>query len=405
MDKVLAGKYELREQIGQGGGGGVYLAWDRHLERPAAVKTGNLLDDVTDMGTLRKEMEMLKSLKHPMLPAVYDYFCEDKQYLVMEYIQGESLHRFLMREGTVEEKQACEWGMQLLELFSYLHECNPPVIYRDLKPRNIMVCPDGKLRVVDLDAAFCFHHGKPIPEQFAGTIGYAAPEQLAGITGYTAAEQSEREIPGICKVDVRSDIYTFGATMYYMLTGFDPSMPPYGVRPIRCMNPEVTAKMEQIVAKCTAEKPEDRYQTAKEVKEDLKRRKLMKKRLFSNSGRKKGRILKRMEKQIWLTEKKSKGLIGLGMLLCSLLFGILLLPVKGKEAPLPVVVYNDQGQKLVIRNNSVYTPESSLIFELGKELFAKEGVQKLSVSLTDCTTGEIQERIFYLSGGSGKKEE
>lgn len=394
MEKVLAGKYELREQIGQGGGGVVYLAWDRHLECPVAVKAEKLPEDVSpadisDEGILRKEMGILKTLNHLMLPAVHDFFCEDRRYLVMEYIQGENLHNYIEREGAVPEKLACKWGMQLLELLSYLHGKNPPIIYRDLKPRNIIICPDGNLRVVDFGAAFCFHYEKQIPDKLAGTIGYAAPEQLAGIS-----------------VDVRSDIYTFGATMYHMLTGLDPSVPPYGVRSVRCMNPEVTVGVEQIIARCTEAEPVRRYQSSEEVKADLSRMTTPgRRRLFPKNGGKKRSAIRKIEKKIWLTEKKTKGLFGLGILLAALLLGGFLLPVKGREAPLPVVVYNAQGQKLVIRYNSVYTPESSLIFELEKELFDKEGIQKLSVSLTDCTTGKMQERIFYLSGGSDKKEE
>ena len=406
MEKVLAEKYELQEQIGQGGSGIVYLAFDRHLERLAAVKAEELPKDASDRGMLRKEMEILKALKHPMLPAIYDYFCEDRQYLAMEYIQGESLYDFLKREGAVSEELACAWGMQLLDLFSYLHGLHPPIIYRDLKPQNIILCPDGKLRVVDFGAAFCFHYGRQMPEQLAGTIGYAAPEQLAGITGYMAVEQSGREAAGICRVDVRSDIYTFGATLYHMLTGYDPSMPPYGIRQVRQMNPSSSAKMEWIVAKCTQKEPENRYQSVEEIKRDLSRRKIPDRSLFPiHIGRRDRQVLKRMERQIWLTEKKSRGLIGLGMILCSILFGISLMQVKGKEAPLPVVVYNEQGQKLVIRYDSVYTPQGNLIFELGQELFAKEGIQKLSVSLTDCTTGKMQERIIYLSGGGEKQKE
>lgn len=394
MDRVLAGKYELREQIGQGGSGIVYLAWDRHLECPVAVKAEKLPEDVSpedisDEGILRKEMGILKTLNHFMLPAVHDFFCEDRRYLVMEYIQGESLHNYIEREGAVPEKLACKWGMQLLELLSYLHGKNPPVIYRDLKPRNIIVCPDGNLRVVDFGAAFCFRYEKRIPDQLAGTIGYAAPEQLTGIN-----------------VDVRSDIYTFGATMYHMLTGFDPSMPPYGVRPVRLMNPEVTAGLEQIIAKCTEAEPARRYPSSEEVKTDLNRAEALgKRRLFPKIDGKKQSIIRKVEKKIWLTEKKTKGLFGIGILLGVMLFGGFFLPVKGREAPLPVVVYNNRGQKLLIRYDSVYTPEGNLILELEKELFEKEGIQKLSVSLTDCTTGEMQERIIYLSGGSNKKEE
>lgn len=401
--KVLLGKYELQKQIGAGGNGIVYLAWDRHLERYVAVKAEKQPEKSKEADILKKEMETLKALNHPMLPVVYDYFQEKEQYLVMEYIEGESLHNFIKREGSIPEKQVYEWAMQLAELLSYLHAQKPPVLYRDMKPDNIIICPDGKLRVIDFGAALQTRYDRREPEKLAGTVGYAAPEQFAGINGHAIPEQpagaAEYRNEYGTGADERSDIYTLGATMYHMLTGHNPARPPYGLRPIRYMKPELTKDMERIVEKCTEEEPVKRYQTAEELRNDLKRQRFSGKRhFFREYRRRKQYVLRRMEKRIWLTEKTATGLFAAGILLCGLYAGLFSIQVKGKETPLPVIVYNKQGQKLVIRYDSVYSLDGNLVFELERELFGSAGVQELSIGLTDCGTGERRERVFYIQG-------
>ncbi len=382
-ENLLMGKYELKERIGTGSSGIVYLAWDRHLERHVAIKEAKCSAKQEENGMLKQEMEMLKSLKHPMLPAVYDFFLETKRYLVMEYIRGESLHNYIEREGAIPEKQACAWALQLLNLFSYLHGQKPPVIYRDLKPDNIIVCPDGNLRVVDFGTAYHVRYDSRAAH-LAGTAGYAAPEQLCG------------------EADERSDLYTIGATLYHMLTGHNPAGPPYGIRPVRCINPELTQDMEWIVEKCTKEEPSKRYQTVEELKTDLEKGTFFGRRhLFGTIGKKRRNQypLRKLERRIWLTEKKTTGLFTAGFLLCGLCAGMLSMQADGRETPLPVIVYNKQGQKIIIRYDSAYKPEGNLLFELEQELFEKEGLFELSVGLTDCETGEKQERIFYIRGG------
>lgn len=406
--RVLLGKYELQEQIGAGGSSVVYLAWDRHLERYVAIKANKQPEKSEEADVLKKEMETLKALNHPMLPAVYDYFQEKEQYLVMEYIEGESLHNFIEREGNIPEEQVYEWALQLAELLSYLHAQKPPVLYRDMKPDNIIICPDGNLRVIDFGTALRARYDRREPEKLAGTVGYAAPEQLAITNGHAIPERLtgtvEYRYESGTGADERSDIYTLGATMYHMLTGHNPARPPYGLRPIRYMKPELTRDMERIVEKCTEEEPAKRYQTAEELRNDLKQRRFSGKRhLFREYRRRKQYVLRRMEKQIWLTEKATTGLFAAGFLFCGLFAGLFSIQVKGKETPLPVIVYNKQGQKVVIRYDSVYTTEGSLVFELERELFGEAGVKELSIGLTDCETGEKRERVFYIQGSGGEK--
>ena len=431
--RILLGKYELRREIGTGGSSVVYLAWDRHMERYAAVKAEKQPAEPARPDILKKEMEILKALKHPMLPVVYDYFQEIERYLVMEYIHGESLHNLIEREGSISEKQVYKWAIQLSDLLSYLHMQKPPVIYCDLKPENVIVCPDGNLRVIDFGAALriCYDGkaqerlagtiGYASPEQLAGTIGYASPEQLTGTIGYAPPEQLAGTIGYAppeqltdmagnqggyeARADERSDIYTLGTTMYHMLTGHSPARPPYGLRPIRCMKPELTRDMERIVEKCTEAEPQKRYQTAMEVKKDLAEQRFSGRRHFFREFRRRKRyVLRRMEKQVWLTEKATTGLLAAGLLLCGLFAGLFSIQVQGQEVPLPVIVYNKQGQKVVIRYDSVYSLDGNLVFELERELFKEAGVQELSIGLTDCESGERRERIFYIKGSEGESE-
>lgn len=428
---ILAGKYELLKQIGEGGCSVVYLAWDRHTERHVAIKAEKSMcgDNVAEVlgnesEVLKNEMEMLKMLRHPMLPAVYDFFHEDRWYLVREYIEGKSLHNIIESEGGLSKKRICEWGMQLLDLLSYLHGHSPPIIYRDLKPENIIVCPDGSLRVVDFGAAFPMQYdcgGKrqnKYKDKQAGTVGYAAPEQLnAGRFGAGA--------------DERSDIYTFGATLYHMLTGCILPKQPYGITSIRHKAVSMTHKItslsqgidrqgidrqerqgierqvverrgicrqgsdrqgiERIVKKCTASDAAKRYQYVEDVKRDLEQVKYP-------GRREKPSVLFRIEKQIRLADRKPMGLPGMGILLCGMLAGGFAIQARGHEAPLPVTVYNKQGQKLIIRYDSVYSADGGFVFELEQKLFTGEGIKELGISLTDSETGERQERIFYIQG-------
>ena len=395
--RILLGKYELRREIGAGGSSVVYLAWDRHMERYAAVKAEKQPAEPARPDILKKEMEILKALKHPMLPVVYDYFQEIERYLVMEYIHGESLHNLIEREGSISEKQVYKWAIQLSDLLSYLHMQKTPVIYCDLKPENVIVCPDGNLRVIDFGAALRICYDGKAQERLAGTIGYAPPEQLTGMTGNQGGYEA--------RADERSDIYTLGTTMYHMLTGHSPARPPYGLRPIRCMKPELTRDMERIVEKCTEAEPSKRYQTAMEVKKDLAEQRFSGRRHFFREFRRRKRyVLRRMEKQVWLTEKATTGLLAAGLLLCGLFAGLFSIQVKGQEVPLPVIVYNKQGQKVVIRYDSGYSLDGNLVFELERELFKEAGVQELSIGLTDCESGERRERIFYIKGSEGESE-
>lgn len=287
-ERKTVGKYRILETLGEGGEGRVYLAEDESLSGRVALKRVWQGEDETGE-KIRREAAFLRDLRHPMLPVVYELFYEDGWYLAMEYIEGMSLQRYIESRGSVEEAQACFWADAILDVLSYLHTRKTPVIYRDLKPENIMVCRDGMLKLVDFGAAALRSYGERQEGRMAATAGYAAPEQWPE-KGQTA------------RADERSDLYAFGKILYYMLTGADPGKPPYTALSIASYNPLLSAGLEQIIRRCIEEEPEARYQVAEEVRIDLRKRDLCRRKGFA------GGFLRYIEKQVYLTQKEGVGL-------------------------------------------------------------------------------------------------
>lgn len=286
-ERRAVGKYRLLDTLGEGGEGCVYLAEDESLFRKVALKCIWQAEKTEE--EIRREAAFLRDLRHPMLPVVYELFYEEAWYLAMEYIEGESLQRYIESRGGVEEAQACRWADALLDVLCYLHARKPPVIYRDLKPANIIVCRDGTLKLVDFGGAALKDYGESRKGRLAATAGYAAPEQWQK-KGQTA------------RADERSDLYAFGKILYYMVTEADPGKPPYTALSIAHYNPLLSAGLEQIIRRCIEEGPEARYQVAEEVKRDLQRRELRKRKRFA------GGFLRHVEKQVYLTQKEGVGL-------------------------------------------------------------------------------------------------
>lgn len=297
------GKYKVLRTLGEGGEGCVCLAQDTELNRLVAVK--QMRKDETQE-QLRREAAFLQKLRHRMLPVVYDLLWAGAWYLVMEYIEGISLHNYIQKHGRVKEAQGRLWADQLLELLSYFHTRQPPVIYQDLKPDNIMVCPDGSLKLVDFGAACDRAYGGDAAYRIAASAGYAAPEQ--------------RGRTGVPYADERSDIYAFGRVMYYVLTGADPAYPPYASLPITSYAPELGRQMERVILQCMQEDPARRCQVAAQVQRSLcggARRGIM----HGGSAwrgtagvfhrlkdRRERRFIRKIEKSVFLTEQKSSDL-------------------------------------------------------------------------------------------------
>ena len=279
---MYIGKYTVIRNLGQGGEGCVYLARDEDLQRLVAIKKVNRKEqDGEEEKQLMKEADFLQQLRHPMLPVIYDLLWDDAWYLVMEYIQGTTLHDYVVRNGYAQEEQACAWAGQLLDILMYLHTSKTPVIYRDLKPDTVMVCPDGRLKLVDFGAAYRRNFGGEQEHGMAATLGYAAPEQFGQSGAYA---------------DERSDIYAFGKVLYYIVTGANPAKPPYTSLSIRDYQPLLSGRLERLIRKCIMDEPAERYQVTAEIRRDLDKCKKGSHRLRHRS------FIKVIEKQVWLTE-------------------------------------------------------------------------------------------------------
>lgn len=253
VGQTLQNRYRILGLLGQGGMGAVYLAADTRLGgKTIAIKEmsdaslSTIQQRQQAIDAFRQEAQMLALLNHPNLPKVTDYFTENgKHYIVMEFVEGETLEDYLGRRGQqVSETEARGWAAQLCDVLGYLHRQNPPVIFRDLKPANVMLTPQGQLKLIDFGIARFFKAGKPGDTLVMGTPGYAAPEQH-----------------GKGQTDGRSDVYSLGVLLHHVLTGHDPAATPFALPPVRQLNPQVSAAMAQAITRSTEMQPAQRFPT------------------------------------------------------------------------------------------------------------------------------------------------
>ncbi len=252
---VLRDRYEFVAELGHGGMSTVYLAKDLNLDSYWAVKQVKNNSSV-EFEAFKKEVELLSTLSHPDIPRIVDRIeIGDDYYVVMDFIDGTSLSKLVLATGPQPERLVVEWGKGLCDVLEYLHTVRDnPIIYRDLKPDNIMLTQSGRIKLIDFGIAKEIRHGEKLQGENIGTKGYAAPEQYKGASNL---------------LDERTDIYSFGATLFYLATGAVPQKPPKGVPPLRSVAPGCSEGLEYIVAKCTADAPEDRYQSIAEVRADF----------------------------------------------------------------------------------------------------------------------------------------
>ncbi len=257
IGSLVGGKYKVLSVIGQGGMSTVYLAMNERANKPWAIKEVRK-DAVADFRVVRQslitETDLLKELSHPYLPSIVDVIDEEGRFLIiMDYIEGNTLEKALNLMGAQPQEYVIEWGIQLCDVLEYLHTRKPAIIYRDIKPGNIMLRPDGTITLIDFGTAREFKEQKNSDTSYLGTRGYAAPEQFGGM-GQT---------------DARTDIYCLGATLYHLVTGHNPSEPPYEFYPIRYWNQQLSPGLEYIINKCVQSNPDDRYSSCAEVMYDL----------------------------------------------------------------------------------------------------------------------------------------
>ncbi|MBX5457851.1 MAG: protein kinase [Thermogemmatispora sp.] len=257
------GRYKIEHLVAAGGMGAVYRAIDLRFERPCAVK--EMLDDFQSevernqaVEWFKREATLLLDLNHPCIPRVRDFFVEEgRHYLVMDFIEGRTLAKVLEEEGNVAgvngargvpEARARSWAQQICNVLSYLHRQNPPIIFRDLKPSNIMVTDRDEIKLIDFGIARTFQSQRQAT--IIMTIGYAPPEQLHGMP------------------EPRSDIYALGATLHRLLTHHDaannrPTI--FSFPPLRSLRPDVSPEFEQVIMKALSPNVEQRWSSAAEM--------------------------------------------------------------------------------------------------------------------------------------------
>ncbi|MFN0277160.1 MAG: protein kinase domain-containing protein [Pyrinomonadaceae bacterium] len=266
---ILYSRYEIVRKIGGGGMGAVYLARDKNLggvERAVKEMVQSSIEEKQQKKAIedfKRESMILSTLDHPSIPAIYDYFFDEREcrfYLVMKYISGGDLASRLRAEpgGRFDEKTVCEWALQIIDVLSYLHSLPATIVYRDLKPSNIMVDDKtGRVMIIDFGIARSIDQGREQGVTAVGTMGYAPPELFSG------------------NVEPRSDIYSLGSTMFHLLTGADPQNNPLLIfdfqknpRP-RQINQQLTDQIERILMRSVEYNADARFSSAAEMQQIL----------------------------------------------------------------------------------------------------------------------------------------
>ncbi len=252
MDRLFDGRYRITATIGSGGMGTVYLAESVNLGTKWAIKAIPKKD--SSSYDLLAEPNILKKINHPSLPRIVDIGEDESNlYIVEDYIEGDPLDVQLKYRKSFDEATVVEWAKQLCGILYYLHTQKPhPIIYRDMKPSNIIVSPDNIVKVIDFGIAREYKSDSGSDTSYMGTRGYAAPEQY-----------------GTSQTDARTDIYSLGVTLYHLLTGKSPNEPPYEFKPLRQIDNSFSEGIEYVVAKCVQNDPANRYQSTVELLHDL----------------------------------------------------------------------------------------------------------------------------------------
>lgn len=259
---ILLTRYKIISILGGGGQGAVYQARDLNFpdaKRLVAIKEMHVQgadagQRASTVKTFQREANILATLSHPAIPKIYDSFEQnDRVYLVMEYINGSDLERILSKTKTLPMKKILEWSIDLCDVLHYLHSHQPDtIIFRDMKPANIMIDALGKVRLIDFGIAKVFVSGKR--HTMIGTEGYSAPEQYKG------------------NVTPLSDIYSLGATLHHVITRKDPRLEPpfsFSERPIDEHNPEAPVGFIKVIEQALEFEPSNRFPSCAEMKEAL----------------------------------------------------------------------------------------------------------------------------------------
>lgn len=254
INTIIDGKYKITSLIGKGGTSVVYKAINTNLGTEWAIKVINKDDKENDDNDLLVEPNLLKKLQHPSLPRIVDIVESKNKFLIIEdFIDGTSLQNLLAQVGKFPEEKVLKWAKELSEVLKYLHGQKPnPIIYRDMKPGNIMLTKEGNIKLIDFGIAREYKENVSSDTTYLGTRGYAAPEQY-----------------GTHQTDERSDIYSLGVTLYHLITGKGPDEPPFEIMPVRTLNPNLSEGIEHIILKATKTDPNQRYLNINELLYDF----------------------------------------------------------------------------------------------------------------------------------------
>lgn len=249
---LFDGKYRIIKTLGTGGSGSVFLAENVRLGTLWAIK--EIRKNQGETVHLLTEPHVLKNLRHPALPRIFDII-ESKEtfHIVQDYIEGQTLEDIILHEGPVPEKKLVDWGLEVCDVYRYLHDQKPyPIIYRDMKPQNLIIDLNGRMRLIDFGIAREFKATATNDTLCLGTRGYAAPEQY-----------------GTRQTDVRSDLYSLGVTLYHALTGIGPNDAPFEKNLLaECEGPWSTG-FARIIDKATKLDPGQRFQNAEDMQKAL----------------------------------------------------------------------------------------------------------------------------------------
>lgn len=287
MNEIINSTYIIEGKIGEGGGGTIYKAWHKRLKKAVVLKK-------IRQSSIRneEEKEILKNLKHSYLPQVLDFLeTEDGIFTVIDYIEGQSFEKLLRNQKRFSQKKVIKYAIQLCEAVAYLHSQKPPIIHGDIKPANIMLTPEDNICLIDFNISGVLD-GKSMATSGC-TPGYASPEQMQAVaaameqmkksgTGRTAEDKTEllndetellnneTELLGAgtmgsgiapFSIDVRSDIYSIGATLYHLLTGVMPGYDPGKIIKPSEMEPDIGESISIILMRALSKNPKDRFQT------------------------------------------------------------------------------------------------------------------------------------------------
>lgn len=257
-ETLLEGRYKIVKILGQGGMGAVYLAEDQRLPTTWAIKEmkreGLSAQELQDAAELfRSEARLLSDLRHRNLPRIVDFFQQDVQlYLVMDFVEGETLEARLLRDGPLALPLALDLCLQIADVLDYLHTRKEPVIFRDFKPGNVMLTPQNEVKLVDFGIARIFRQDQSTDTKALGTPGYAAPEQY-----------------GKGQSGPRTDLYAFGATMHHALSGRDPTAEPFVFPALSTFRQDLPPALIALLESCLALQPNERPESAFAVKREL----------------------------------------------------------------------------------------------------------------------------------------